>query len=150
METELPKKTKRELVMALKHAEINHGPDHLNTAYALENLAKYLSAQHLEKPQHPDAEPLCRRMVEIIKKNYGEDSIQYSNAALVHSEMLVHSGCIVEAIPLVFKSWQVSIKFLGSRHDSTDLKRFMFLQYLEEAASSGIQISFNFDKKPTN
>lgn len=135
--------------MALKQAERNYGPDHLNTAYALENLAKYLSAQHLDKPQHPDAEPLCRRMVEIIKSNYGEDSIQYSNAALVHSEMLVHSGCIVEAIPLVFKSWQVSIKLLGRRHDSTDLKRFMFLQYMEEVASIDMRISFNFDQKPS-
>jgi hypothetical protein len=132
MKSERPTINKRMLVLALKQAEGNFGSNHLNTASALENLAKYLSAQNLDKPQHPDAEPLCRRMIGIVKDIYGEDSIQYANAASLHAQMLGHVGRTIEAASLMFKSWQLSLELLGRNHDITDVRRFMFLQYKEE------------------
>ncbi len=148
MESEYAVKSRRAMIFALQQAERDHGPDHLNTAKALENLARYLSAQHLDKPQHPDVVPLCRRAVEIIKRHHGEESIQYSDAAFIYAQMLVHAGGIVEAIPISFKSWQLSKKFLGSDHASTDIKRFMFIDYIKEVEKSGVPCSFDFNKKP--
>ena len=148
METEQARKSQQELERELREAEISFGPDHLNTARALENLARFLSAQHLDRPQHPDVVPLCRRAVEIIRKHHGEESIQYSEATFIYAQMLVHAGGIVEAIPILFESWQLSKKFLGSDHARTDIKRFMFIEYIEEVEKSGVPCSFDFNRKP--
>lgn len=150
MEQEPLKKTKRGLVKALHDAERTFGPDHLNTAHALKELAKYLSAQNLHKPQHPDAEPLCRRMVGIIAKNLGEDSMEFSEAAFLHAQLLVHVGQIEEAIPIVFQSWQLSIKHLGSEDKRTWIKHSMFMEYIEEIEKSGRECSFDLTSNTRN
>lgn len=147
MEQEPVRETKGELVKALHEARKTFGPYHLNTAHALKDLARYLSAQHLDKPQHKAAEPLCRRMVEIIERNCGDDSMEFSDAALLHAQLLSHTGQIEKAAAVVFQSWQVAVKILGEEHENTANKRFFFMDYIEQVEISGKKCTLNLAGK---
>jgi len=147
MEIETVKKTKRELVKALQEAENIFGPNHLNTAHALKDLARYLYDNNPDKPIHKDAEPLCRRMVEIIETNYGENSIEFSDASFLHAEFLMFAGQIEEAASVAFQSWQISRKHLGDDHENTAKRRAMFMEYITEIENSGRSCMLNLNSK---
>ena len=147
METEPIKMTKRELVKALQVAESTYGPDHLNTAHALKDLARYLYDKNPGKPIHKDAESLCRRMVKIIEINYGENSIEFSDASFLHAEFLMFAGQIEKAASVAFQSWQICRKHLGDDHEDIAKRRAMFMEYIAKIEDSGRSCMLNLNSK---
>lgn len=146
MKRKFVKRTKQELIDALQQAESSFGPDHLNTADAMKDLVMALSSEYQDQTAHPDMEPLCRRRVEIIENHFGDESIEFSDATFLHAQILEHSGRIEDAVPMLFRSWQLSKKLLGNDHDRTWPKHLTFVCYIDEMEKNGQKYSFDLTK----
>jgi hypothetical protein len=132
METESTVKSNEDIVLALQVAEETFGNNHLSTAMAIRELALFLCSKYQNDPAPPELEPLCRRRVEIVEKLFGDKSIEYSDAAFLHAQALEHSDRVIEAVPVLYLSWQLSKKLLGNDHDRTWPKHLTFMCYLDE------------------
>jgi hypothetical protein len=137
------RKSKHELVEALQVAESVSGPNHLNTAHALEELALFLSSEDLDSPPPAEVEPMCRRATEIIKNIFGDKSIEYSDAALVHAQTLDHIEQYEECANIAFQSWRLSNSLIGAKHESTKNKFYIFLGCIGLIEKSGRSCSIN-------
>jgi nephrocystin-3 len=85
-----------------------------NIAFPLNAVANFL----FERGKHADAEPLMRRVVEISKKNLGEDHPNIAKALNNLALLLLNTNRLGEAEPLLRRAVEIFEKSLGENHPS--------------------------------
>jgi CHAT domain-containing protein/tetratricopeptide (TPR) repeat protein len=97
-------------VLAIREKAL--GPDHLDVAHALSNLAKLYDDQG----RYADAEPFYKRYLEIREKLLGPDHIDVALALNTLAILYWHQGRYADAEPLYKRCLEIREKLLGPDH----------------------------------
>jgi tetratricopeptide (TPR) repeat protein len=91
------------------------GEDHLDTAWALANLARLM----MQQGQFVEAEPLFRKALEVRRRALGEDHPDTAEGYGFLGSVLTELGRYAEAEPLHRKSLEIKKRTLGEDHSRT-------------------------------
>ncbi|MEG4117769.1 tetratricopeptide repeat-containing protein, partial [Microcoleus sp. N9_B4] len=122
------------LVRSLSIREQQLGADHPNTAQSLNNLAVLYYAMG----RYPEAEPLFVRSLSISEQQLGADHPDtaqgLNNLAVLYYAIM---GRYPEAEPLYLRALKIFFNRLGKDHPNTQGVWKNFINFLQEAISTG-------------